>query len=401
MDITFSPAAEKFREFVKAFLVRNLPSNWQGIGALSKDYTRSFTENWRQLLVENNLLALSWPKCYGGGGLTLEETVVLSEEFIRVGAPLGSPTDVFGIQMLGNTLLAHGTPDQKSYFLPRITSGIDRWCQGYSEPNAGSDLASLSTRAELVGDEWVINGQKTWTSAAHLANHIFILARTDSNVPKHRGLSFLLVPMDQPGVEVRPIQMMTNEHEFNEVFFSNAKTGQGNIVGSSGQGWNIAMTLLGFERGESASTLPIRFRMELDRLFDLARETGASKDPLIRQRLSWCYSRVMVMHYLGLQSLTSLLANRAPGPESSISKLYWSEYHKVVTELAVDILGTRALVIQGRKPTTSFQTDDYGAPNSSASWDMTFLNARAGTIYAGTSEVQKNILAEMILGMPK
>jgi alkylation response protein AidB-like acyl-CoA dehydrogenase len=309
--------------------------------------------------------------------------------------------DVFGIQMVGNTIIEWGTEEQKRHFLPRILSGEDKWCQGYSEPNAGSDLANLGTRAVLDGDEWVLNGQKIWTSAGHLANWIFVLCRTDSEAPKHKGISFLLCPMDQPGVEVRPIRMISGESEFNEVFFTDARCAKENVVGGVNNGWAVAMTLLGYERGESAATMPIRFRAELDRLVALAKQQGRADDPVIRQRLAWCHSKVEIMRYLGMRTLTKFIGGAEPGPDASISKLYWSEYHRVVTELGVDLYGLEALVPSGRKPSTAFQADDPGAPNSSASWANTFLNARAGTIYAGSSQIQKNILGEMVLGLPK
>jgi hypothetical protein len=253
----------------------------------------------------------------------------------------------------------------------------------------------------LDGDEWVINGQKIWTSAGHLANWIFVLCRTDPEAPKHKGISFLLCPMDQPGVEVRPIKMISGESEFNEVFFTDARCPKDNVVGGVNNGWAVAMTLLGYERGESAATMPIRFRSELDRLVALAKERGKADDPVIRQRLAWCHSKVEIMRYLGMRTLTTFLAGQQPGPNASISKLYWSEYHRVVTELGVDILGPDALVPSGRKPSSAFQADDPGAPNSSASWTNTFLNARAGTIYAGSSQIQANIIGEMVLGLPK
>lgn len=401
MDISYPSQSEAFRQRICEFLKSNLPQDWSGTGALEKSTVVEFTERWRKTLYENNLLALSWPREYGGGGLSPLEQVVLAEEFMRAGVPLGGSNDQFGIQMVGNTLIEWGTEEQKRYFLPRILSGEDRWCQGYSEPNAGSDLANVGTKAVLDGDTWVLNGQKIWTSGGQLANWIFVLVRTNPLEEKHKGLSFLLVPMNQPGVEVRPIQMMSGDSEFNEVFFTNAVTDRENIIGAPGDGWAVAMTLLGYERGESAATLPIRFRMELDRLLELAKESGAGKDALIRQRLAWCYSKVEIMRYLGLRTLTGFLGGKSPGPESSISKLYWSEYHKVVTELAIDILGAKALAPTGRAPSSAFRTDDPGAPNSSMSWVMTFLNSRAGTIYAGTSQIQKNILAEKVLGLPR
>jgi alkylation response protein AidB-like acyl-CoA dehydrogenase len=247
----------------------------------------------------------------------------------------------------------------------------------------------------------VINGQKIWTSAGHLANWIFVLTRTDPDVPKHKGITFLLCPMDQPGVEVRPIRMISGESEFNEVFFTDARCPKENVVGEVNGGWAVAMTLLGYERGEAAATFPLMFRTELDRLVALARERGRTDDPVIRQRLADCHTRVEVMRYLGLRTLTQFLAGHHPGPESGIFKLYWSEYHKVVSELAVDILGSAALSPDGRWPASSFQTDDPGAPNDSASWVGTFFNARAGTIYAGSSQIQRNILGELVLGLPK
>lgn len=401
MDISYPPQAEEYRGTVKAFLRANLPGDWEGIGSLATEESTLFAKKWRTLLYENGLLAVSWPKEYGGGGLTSMEQVVVAEEFVKAGVPTGGPNDPFGIQMVGNTLIRWGTEEQKQHFLPRILSGEDVWCQGYSEPNAGSDLANLGCRATLDGDEWVINGQKIWTSAGHLANWIFVLTRTNPDVPKHKGISFLLCPMDQPGVEVRPIKMISGESEFNEVFFTDARTNAKNIVGQPGDGWAVAMTLLGFERGEATTTSPLRFKGEFERLVALAKETGASRDPEIRQRLAYCYSKVEIMRYLGYRTLTSFLGGRGPGPEASVSKIYWSEYHQAVTELAVDILSAAALTPSGRRPPSAFQTDDQGAPNSSASWVSTFLNARAGTIYAGTSQVQRNILGEMVLGLPK
>jgi alkylation response protein AidB-like acyl-CoA dehydrogenase len=401
MDVRYPPEAEAYREKVQAFLAEHLPPGWKGIGALDGEDRNRFTEEWRQTLSEHGYLAVSWPKEYGGGGLTPLETVVLAEEFTKAGVPMGITNDVFSIAMVGNTLLEWGTEEQKRHYLPRILSGEDRWCQGYSEPNAGSDLGNLGCRAVLDGDEWVINGQKIWTSAGHLANWIFLLARTDPAAPKHRGISFLLVPMDQPGIEVRPIRMISGESEFNEVFFTDARTAKDQVVGGVDNGWAVAMTLLGYERGEAAATLPIEFRMELDRVFELAKARKRTSDPIIRQQLAWAYSKVEIMRYLGMRTLTQYLAGRSPGPDSSISKLYWSEYHQALTELATHIIGVESVVPSGKPPSTAFRTDDPGAPNTSASWAGVFLHARAETIYAGTSQVQRNILGEMVLGLPK
>ncbi len=401
MDPTYPAEAEAYREKIQAFLAEHLPEGWQGVGALPREEAEAFARSWRVVLHEHGLLAASWPRQYGGGGLSELEQVVLVEEFYRAGAPTGTGNDVFGIQMVGNTILEWGTDEQKAHFLPRILSGQDIWCQGYSEPDAGSDLGNLGCRATLDGDEWVIDGQKIWTSAGHLANWIFVLARTDPDAPKHKGISFLLVPMDQPGVEVRPIRMLTGDAEFNEVFFTGARCPAANVVGQVHAGWAVAMTLLGYERGEAAATFPIMFRTELDRLLALAEGSGRAEDPLIRQRLAGCWARVEIMRYLGMRTLTRYLAGGHPGPDASIFKLYWSEYHQVVTELAVDLVGTEALAPSGRWPSSSFQADDAGAPNDSASWVGTFYAARAGTIYAGTSQVQRNILGEMVLGLPK
>ena len=401
MDPTYSPEAEAYREKVQAFLAEKLPANWKGMGALVGDELDEFVTDWRKTLYEANYLAPGWPQEYGGAGLSATEQVILAEEFARAGVPTGGPNDVFGIQMLGNTLLMWGSEEQKQYYLPRILSGEDTWCQGYSEPDAGSDLGNVGLKAELDGDEGVLNGQKIWTSAGHLADHIFTLARTDPDSPKHKGISFLLVPMDQPGIEVRPIKMISGESEFNEVFYTDARCPKDQVVGGTNNGWAVAMSLLGFERGEAAATGPIRYQAELDRLFEMARERGLADDPIIRQRLAWCHSKVQIMKFLGQRTLTQFLAGHHPGPDGAISKLYWSEYHTKVTELAVDILGADAMTLDGRPPSAAFQTDDPGAANTSGSWGGTFLNARAGTIYAGSSQIQRNIIGEMILQLPK
>ena len=401
MQPTYSADAEAYRQKVQAFLAERLPSTWGGIGQLEGEALTAFVTQWRATLHEAGYLAPGWPVEYGGAGLSALEQVILAEEFARAGVPTGGPNDAFSIQMLGNTLLLLGTEEQKSHYLPRILSGEDTWCQGYSEPNAGSDLANVGLRAELDGDVWVLNGQKIWTSAGHLADHIFTLARTNPDAPKHKGITFLLVEMDQPGIEVRPIKMISGDSEFNEVFYTDATCPNDAVVGMVDDGWRVAMTLLGFERGEAAATMPIRFQAELDRLLALAHEHGVADDPIIRQRLAWAHSQVQIMRYNGMRVLTQFLRGHHPGPDAAISKLFWSEYHRRVTELAVDILGADAMTPSGRSPSSAFQTDDAGAPNSSNSWVGTFLNARAGTIYAGSSQIQRNIIGEMVLGLPK
>jgi hypothetical protein len=401
MDLRYPAEADVYRERIRDFLAEKLPAGWKGIGALSHADARSFTASWRQVLADSGYLAVSWPKEYGGAGLSPVESVVLAEEFARAGVPTGGPNDGFGISMLGNTMLKWGTEAQKRHYLPRILAGEDRWCQGYSEPGAGSDLGNLGCRAVLDGDEWVINGQKIWTSAGHLANHIFVLARTAPDALKHQGITFLLVDMRQPGVEVRPIKMMSGESEFNEVFFADARCPKDAVLGEPNAGWAVAMTLLGNERGAGAAVNAIGFRAELDRLLELARERGATADPHIRQRLARAHTTVELMRFLGYRALTSFLSGRQPGPESSTGKLLWSHYHQQVTELAIDILGPEALVPVGQGPHTAFRHDSPGATNDSANWVGVFLNARAGTIYAGTSQVQRNIVGEQILGLPK
>jgi alkylation response protein AidB-like acyl-CoA dehydrogenase len=401
MDIDYPPQAEEFRARVRGFLDEHLPEGWTGLGGLPEGEREQFRAQWRRTLGENQMLAVSWPKEYGGAGLSLVEQVVLAEEFARAGAPQGSENDTFGIGMLGNTLIHLGSEEQKKHYLPRILSGEQRWCQGYSEPDAGSDLAGIRTSAVLDGEEWVINGQKTWTSAGHLADHIFVLARTDPDAPKHKGISFFLVPMDQPGVEVRPIRNMAGYALFNEVFFTDARTGKDEVVGAVNDGWRTAMALLGFERGVTATTDAIRFRADLDRLLALARERGVTGDARIRDRLAWCHSRVEVMRFRGYQALTRSLNGQRPGPESAISKIVWSEYAQAYTELAVEILGPEALAPTGQATGGMLQMPEAGTENSPLSWVETFMAARAGTIYAGSSQVQRNIIGEQLLGLPK
>jgi alkylation response protein AidB-like acyl-CoA dehydrogenase len=298
-------------------------------------------------------------------------------------------------------LLKWGTEEQKRRFLPRILSGEDLWCQGYSEPDQGSDLAGVRTRAVLEGDHWVITGQKIWQTRAREANWIFMLVRTNPDAPRHRGLTFMLVPLDQPGVEVRPIRMIGGSPDFNEIFFDGARTSIDNVVGEVDGGWAVANSVLELERGDEAATNPIQFRAEWDRLVAMARERGRLDDPVIRDRVADAYIRVETMRFLGLRILTGVLSTGRIGPEASISKLFWSEYHREVTRLAVDILGASAMVLEGRPPVRGYRADDPGAPNSTASWVGALYNGVADTIYAGTSEVQRNILGERVLGLPR
>ncbi|HET7405985.1 MAG TPA: acyl-CoA dehydrogenase [Mycobacteriales bacterium] len=400
MDLTYPPEATEFRQRIQAFLADNLPKDWKGAGALPPEERTEFEHSWRRTLADNHLLAVNWPKEYGGAGLSPIEQVVVAEEFAKAGAPQGTENDVFGIGMLGNTLIVWGTEEQKKHYLPRILSGEDKWCQGYSEPDAGSDLAGLRTRAVLDGDEWVINGQKIWTSAGHLADWIFVLARTDPDAPKHRGISFFLVPMDQPGVEVRPIRNAAGYAMFNEVFFTDARTPKANVVGEINNGWVIAMTLLGFERGAAVTTDAIRWKGDVERLLALAKERGVNDDPKIREQLAWCYSRVEVMRYRGLQALTRFLKGGRPGADAAISKIIWSEFFQRYTELAMEIIGEDIIAPSG-PGSDALQVSDFGTPNSPLAWVDSMMHARSATIYAGSSQIQRNIIGEQLLGLPK
>ncbi len=425
MDLTFPPEADEFRAKVRAFLDANLPAGWQGIGSLPHEEADAFTDQWRKVLHENGYLALNWPKEVGGAGLTPLESVVVAEEFAKAGAPTGGPNDGFGITMLGNTMLRWGTDEQKRHYLPRILSGEDKWCQGYSEPAAGSDLGNLGCRAVLDGDEWVINGQKIWTSGGHLADHIFVLARTDPTAAKHRGITFLLVDMRQPGVEVRPIKMMSGDSEFNEVFFSDARCPKENVLGEVNGGWAVAMTLLGNERGAGAAVQALSFRGELDKLTTLAKERGATEDPTIRQRLMRAHTKVEIMRFLSYKALTSFLHGHQPGAAPTPRSASCSG--ATTTRRSPNSRSTcsaptrsprrarrrsaRSVRTHRVRPTTAptgrvcssraFGADAPGSPNDSANWAGVFFNARAGTIYAGTSQVQKGIVGEQILGLPK
>jgi alkylation response protein AidB-like acyl-CoA dehydrogenase len=401
VHLSYPPDAERFRSEVRAFLAANLPGDFR-FGELDSQEAHAWTETWRKTMAANGMIGVTWPVEYGGRGLPKIAQVVLAEEFARAGVPWGRNVDTTTLKMMGNTLLRWGTEAQKRRFLPGIISGEENWVQGYSEPDAGSDLAALKLRARPEADQWVLDGQKIWTSRGQIGDWIFTLARTDPDAAKHRGISFLLVPMDQPGVVVRPIVTSTGEAEFCEVFFDGARTDRDNVLGEVNGGWAVANSLLGLERGEEAATNPILFRSELERMIDLARRHRRDRDPVIRQRLSWCYAKVEIMRFLGYRILTQWLEGGDLGPESSIAKLYWSEYHQVATDLAMEIMGAAGLVREGRRPSRQMRTDDVGAPNSTNAWiDIFLLNARSGTVYAGTSEIQRNILGERVLGLPK
>src|SRR5271165_2940752 len=306
MDLDYPPEAETVRTEVRAWLEENLPEGWGTLGfQMSAEERSEFDKQWTQKLADGRWICASWPAQYGGRGLSIMESVALNEEFARLNAPMRA--DFFGDTLVGPTILEWGSEEQKSFFLPKILGGEIIFCQGFSEPDAGSDLASLKTRAELDGDEWVINGQKVWTTQAQYADYIFLLARTDPDAPKHAGISYLLVPMKQPGIEIRPIAQVDGSADFNEIFITNARCPKDNVVGGVDNGWKVAMTTLGFERGSSATTGHRRFRRELDQIIAVAQRNGKSRDPLVRQRLATAWTKVKIMQINGYRSLTDAL----------------------------------------------------------------------------------------------
>ena len=380
MDLTYPPDAEDFRAEIRGWL----EENWRP----------EASEGWNEKLCEGGWICATWPTEYGGKGLSTMQGVVLNEEFARASAPLRG--DFFGDTLVGPTILQWGSEEQKKQFLPGILSGTIAWCQGFSEPEAGSDLASLKCKAELDGDEWVINGQKVWTTQAQHADYVFLLARTDPDSPKHKGISYLLVPMKQEGVEVRPIVQPDGSAEFNEVFFSNARCPKENVVGGLNNGWAVAMTTLGFERGTSATTSHRRFQRELDGIVDSAKANGKSADPQVRQDLARAYSKVKIMEINGLRALTGVLtktspAEAFPGSLGATNKMFWSEYHRDVMELAISILGLEGQVLTG----------SGGSHYPVSVTQASFFFSRSETIWGGTAQIQRNIVGERVLGLPK
>jgi alkylation response protein AidB-like acyl-CoA dehydrogenase len=403
MDLTYPPEAEEFRVEIKQWLKENLPEGWGHPGfTMTADERNDFNREWTAKLFGGGWICASWPTEYGGKGLSLLEQVVLNEEFARASAPLRA--DFFGDTLVGPTLLQWGTEEQKKQFIPGILKGEIAWCQGFSEPDAGSDLASLKTRAELDGDEWVVNGQKVWTTQAQYADYIFLLARTDPDVPKHAGISYLFVPMRQEGVEVRPIRQVDGTEEFNEVFFTNARCPKDNVVGGVNNGWKVAMTTLGFERGTSSTTGHRRFLKEFDQILELARTRGRTADPLTRQRLARSWSKIKIMQINGVRTLTDVLnGTHSTARLSACNKMFWSEAHQETMLLAMDILGLEgqvlrgdttgdALVSGGRRSSARYPVDDI---------QSSYFFSRSETIWGGTAEIQRNIVGERALGLPK
>jgi alkylation response protein AidB-like acyl-CoA dehydrogenase len=404
MDLSYPPEAEEFRIVISGWLKKNLPDGWGEPGfSMTPDERKAFNEDWTSKLYGGGWICAGWPTEYGGKGLSLIQQVVLNEEFARAGAPLRA--DFFGDTLVGPTILQWGTEEQKQQFIPGILKGEISWCQGFSEPDAGSDLAGLKTKAELDGDEWVINGQKVWTTQAHYADYIFLLARTDPDAPKHAGISYLLVPMRQPGVEVRPIEQVDGSAEFNEVFFTNVRCPKENVIGGVNNGWKVAMTTLGFERGTSSTTGHRRFLKEFDEILKEARARGAVNDPLIRQRLATSWSKIKIMQINGFRTLTDALNGTHHTAKLGVcNKMYWSEAHQETLLLAMDIMGMDAQVLQGNDD--GGETLLPGARRARAGYPVNnlqslFFFSRSETIWGGAAEIQRNIVGERALGLPK
>ncbi|MFF8603040.1 acyl-CoA dehydrogenase family protein [Streptomyces sp. NPDC015232] len=375
-------SVEEFRTEIRDWLKDRLAGEFaalKGLGGPGREH-EAFAERlaWERHMAAHGWTCVGWPKEYGGRGASIEQQIAFHEEYALADAP--ARVNHIGEQLLGPTLIAHGTEEQKARFLPPIRAVEELWCQGYSEPGAGSDLAAVRTRAVRDGDEWVVHGQKTWTSLAHAAQWCFVLARTEPRAPgarPHTGLSYLLVPLDQPGVDVRPITQLTGTSEFNEVFFDGARTAAAHVVGAPGDGWRIAMATLGYERGVSTLGQQVGFRREFEALVALARANGAAADPLIRDRL--------VRAWAGLRALR---AHARTGVDPSMAKLSWSHWHRDLGELAMDVRGAAATLAVGEP----YELDE---------WQRLFLFSRADTIYAGSSEIQRTVLAERVLGLPK
>ena len=395
MDLSFTPEQEQYRQRVREWLLENIPQGW---GTPLYDMPEDEMErgkllrDWDRKLYEGGFAGISWPKEYGGQGLTHLEETIFNEEAGKLNAPTG--VNVLGKLLLGPTLLLFGTEEQKRRYLPPLLQGDEVWCQGFSEPNAGSDLAALQTKAVLDGDEWVINGQKVWTSYAHHADWCFVLARTDNDAPKHKGISYLLVPMDSPGVTLRPLVQINKNLDFNEVFFDDVRIPKESVVGGVNNGWKVAMGTLGFERGTLALGRQVRFQNEFNDLVKLASELQTSNGTLVkdsdyyRQRLAEIYAEIRILRYHGLKTTSQLLNEGRLGPEASLQKLFWTSMHVQLGELAMEILGDEA-------PYWGDEALGKGL------MQKIYLGSRGATIYAGSTQIQKNIIAEMILGMPK
>jgi alkylation response protein AidB-like acyl-CoA dehydrogenase len=376
MDLTPSPQEQAFRDELRAWLVANHPGPEPDGDVAGFEFRRA----WQQRLHEDGWAGVSWPKEYGGRGATLVEQAIYNEEVARAQAP--STANVLGLAMGGPTVIAHGTEEQKRRYLEPILSADEIWCQGFSEPEAGSDLASLKTRAVRDGDEWVVTGQKVWTTLAHHAKWCMLVARTDSEAPRHKGLTYFLMDMEQDAVQVRPLRQITGEAEFNELFIEEARIPHENILGGEGNGWAVAITTLMHERATLAFGLQIRVKITLAELLDEARESGAAVDPVIRDRLAQLYIESEVLRLNALRGLSAIMRTGVPGPEGSLGKWQWADVNQELTEVALELRGGRAVLDDDR-------------------WTYRFLRARANSIEGGTTEILKNIVAERVLGLPR
>jgi len=384
VDFRFSAEDEAFRAEVRSWLGEHLVGDYaelKGAGGPGREHEGFDVRlQWERLLGEHGWIGLGWPAPFGRG-VPLMQQVIFHEEYAKADAP--HRVNHIGEQLLAPTVLALGTDAQRERFLPPIAQGRELWCQGYSEPDAGSDLANVKTRAVKEGDEWVVTGQKVWTSLAHVADWCFVIARTEDGSTRHRGLSYLLVPMKQPGIDIRPIVQLTGTSEFNEVFFDGARTAVDNVVGTPGDGWRVAMATLGFERGVATLGQQIGFARELDAVVQLARRTGAIDDPIVDDRIAAAWAGLQVIRHFALASL----ANPTPGAEASIAKLLWANWHQQLGELAMAVQGAAAT-----------QVGDDGELDE---LQRLFLFARSDTIYGGSNEIQRDIIARRMLGLPR
>ncbi|MED5463559.1 MAG: acyl-CoA dehydrogenase family protein [Myxococcota bacterium] len=389
MDLTFTPADEQFRVEVRRWLESALQGPFAKLkgrgGPGDEEALVDERRKWEQNMAREGWTCLGWPEQYGGRGCTLLQEVIFNEEYARVGGP--GRMNHIGETLLGPTLIAFGTKAQKERFLPRIAAVEELWCQGYSEPNAGSDLANVQTKATLRDDHWSVTGQKVWTSHAHWSDWCFVLCRTDPEAPRHKGISYLLVPMHQEGVEIRPIKQMTGTAEFSEVFFDDARTDAKNIVGDPNGGWKVAMGTLTFERGTSTLGQQLSFEREFEHLVTVAKEKGAANNPIIRDRLARAFCELKVMRLNALRTLSHLQHGEL-SREAMINKLYWATWHRDLGELAMEILGPEGDVAAN-------------APYNLTPLQRLFLFTRADTIYAGSNQIQRNIIGERALGLPK
>jgi alkylation response protein AidB-like acyl-CoA dehydrogenase len=394
MDLSFSPEQEEFRAKVRAFLRENLPPGWGQAGFRPEGMSMTeFLRDWQRRLYEGGFLGMAWPKEFGGQGASQIEMAIFNEEVARVRAP--APLNVLGLTMAAPTIITYGTDEQKRRYLPKILSCEEIWCQGFSEPNSGSDLAAARTRAELQGDEFVVNGQKVWTTLGHIADWCMLVVRTDPDAPKHRGLSYLLVDMKSPGITVKPLRQMTGEAEFNEMFFEDVHVPRENLLGGLNEGWRVATTTLMNERGTTALASVMRYRIVFDEILDLVRSitrngAPAISDPVVRQRLAQFYVELEMLRFTSYRAFSQILRGGNPGPEGSISKLAWSELNQRMQEFVIELQGPASQLVKG---------SPYAVQGGR--WQQHFLRSRGNTIEGGTSEIQRNIIAERVLGLPR